>query len=486
MNRRSPRASVVVALLVVPLMVFVVPTGVVSAAPAPAISDAASQWAYAAVRNVSISGTTVSGWTYTLTARYGYAVTLSEPNPGANPFEVTVNRTMGANLSLVACKPSCSDPTLGQGSVSFRALESSDAFANFTTTGTVYENGTAVPALALVNSSSASSANLSERASLKEAVGPVDWSTFFAAQTHSAAVVKFSTPLGLIPLNLTAAQNWNSSSAFLAVGESTWKWYFGYDSLRTGPGSAGSSGPATVAAVGNVSVIGSYGGSTIPFGGVSYPVLSLEVIGPFSVREGFILLPVGGDIFSTTAQPWQADQSSATTVQLGTLDGRPLAGGHLGLVASSWVYQASSTNPGDATSPSAASVAGVTPALTGAAGPALPATTVQGSPTSVSGAQQVTGCLETGLGCPSTGGGATSPFHLLGGVLLFGIVAVVIAAVVGTVLVAERRRVPATVYPNANLYPPGASGVPPATRGGPESPARPAPPSEDDPLSHLW
>ena len=484
MNRRVPRASAVVALVMAPLMVFVVPVGATAGAGIPiSAGSGPTEWAYGAVKNVSVSGTTASGWTYVLSAAYGYSVILNESNPSANPFSVSVVRSMGVDLSLVACRPDCSVADHGSGSISFRAFETSYAFANFTTDGAVLEGSTSVPALALVNSSSFSNANLTERAALSTLVPLANWSTYLAASTHSTAMVTFASPLGLIPLNLSEPQNWTSQAAFTAVGLTSWSWYLGWQTLRAGSGFSGPHGGSlTASRSGNVSVMGGYLGS-IPFAGVSYPVLSLDVVGPFSVREGFILIPSAGDLFGPTGLPWQSNESTVATVQIHTVDARPFVNGHLGVIASSWIFATGAINPGDAQAPGATAAAGVDPALA-VASTSVPSTTVQGAPMTVSAAQQVPTCLQSGLGCPSTAGSAGS--RPLLGLLAIGVVAVVVAAIVASVVVVQRRRMPPPVYPNANLYPPGATGSAAPPPGANGSGGRPPPPPEDDPLSHLW
>jgi hypothetical protein len=485
MNRHVTRASTVAAVLVVPLMVFVVPAGFAGASPAVAASGPSNSWAYGAVKNVSFSGTTGTGWEWSLSGTYGYTVVLNEPNPTANPFEVTVNRTMGVSFSYVACRPSCSDPSIGKGTVSYHAFESSATFANFTSTGSVFEGSTAVPALALLNSSSISSSNLSTSAALYAARGLVNWSAYFAVATHSGASVSFSTPLGLIPLNLSAPQSWNDTAGFSAIGATTYSFYAEY-AKPTANGSVGPiSGALTLAGSGNVTVLGNFGGRSISFNGVSYPILSLQVMGPFSVREGFILLPSAGDLFASAGgtAPWTADQTSLATAGTSTVDARPFSNGHLGIGASSWVYQSISMNPGDSVNPPEPSPAVVDSPMAAAATEA-PAVTVQGAPLDSNSVAPINGCLESGVGCPSAAGGSPArPFLALLGL---GVVAVAVVAVIGTVLVVERRRPPAPVYPNANLYPPGAAGGPMGGRPARAPGSPPAPPSEDDPLNHLW
>jgi len=482
MNRRVPKVAAATAVVVAALMVFVVPVGLASAAPSPAASSPQSEWAYGAVKNVSVSGVASDGWAYEISARYGYSVILDQFNLSATQFELTVSRSMGVNIAFTYCRPDCANPSL-MGEIHFRAIESSHSAANFTTEGYVLEGASSgqVPALALINSSASYGSNLTETYSLVAAGGLVNRSAYLAVAANGTADVSFTTPLGLIPLNLSLPQSWTSASDFSAVGSNALSLY-AHVATRAGSESVG---PVTVSSTversGNVTVAGSFAGHYLDFGGVNYPVVSLAVLGPFSVREGFILIPASGDLFSSASQSWQSNASSAATVQMGSLDVTPHANGHFGIGASSLIYQSSTTNPADNANPTA-----VLPAVSAAGSGVtqVPATTLQGAPMSVSDAQKVPGCLASGLDCP---GAASSPSNLFREVVGIGILVVIVGAVVGAVLVVDRRRVPATVYPNASLYPPGSTSgnSPPPGARAPSSPEVP-PPSEDDPLSHLW
>jgi hypothetical protein len=463
------------------LMVFVLPTGVAAAAGPSGAGAGGTIWAYGDARTITFSGTTASGWEYSGQATFGYAVILSQINTSSdgNTFELTLNRTMGVVLTEEACYPSCAHAVYAINE-SFHSWETTDAWANFTLEGTVLEGSTAVPAIALETTNTQVSAHLVERNSTSVA-SAVRTRTLLVNVTGDANIA-FTTPLGLLPenLSLSTPASWTSSSAFTASGSADWGYFFSsvgplHDVSLSHNGSAAVNGSGSVTAKGSYSL-----GNSVSFGGIAYPAVQLTILGPFSVREGIIFVPTGGDLFGGKAQPWSDNQSGTAVASQTALDALPTSGGHFGLVASAWLYSASG---------STGTSAGMAPGVGGVSSPAtapVPATAVQGVPQSPSDAQATQNCLATGSACPaggttgstSTGGSLPRGLFLLAGV-------VVVVVVVGAVLVAERRRMPPPAYPNAGLYPPGSPTV--APRPGTARPENAPPPaSEDDPLSHLW
>jgi hypothetical protein len=497
MNPRPRAATIVASTLLVAFMVFVLSSPALAGATnVPQAGTTHTVWAYGYVRSVSVGPFhTATGWVYQGDATVGYAVILNQTNTSATVFGLGVERTMGVSFFVEFCRPSCASPT-SYANLSFHLWEVTDSRANFTTLGTVTENGAAVPAIALLNSSSSVHANLTESAhSALPGVGAtamggmVDRSKYLSAAVSSASNVTFASPLGLIPLNLGSAQTWTSASTFNASGSANYAYYYHGTGGPTGNQTTGPvSGQLNFSPSGNVTIQGSYSpADSVTFGGVTYPAIRLTITGPFSVREGFILIPSSADLFAASNEPWGSEQNGTAKVTMSSLDARASAGGHLGIAASSWAYNSASANPADSLATSSAiaeaspAVAEVSPAV--AASNPISNTTIQGTPESVAQAQSNQACLTSGVGCPPPAGGAT-PRGLLTTVGVVIVVAVV-GALIALVLVAERRRLPPPAYPNANLYPPGAVAVvrqrPPARPG-----ETPPPPAEEDPLDHLW
>jgi hypothetical protein len=474
MKVRLRALTATVAVATAFLMVFVVPAGIAAASPAElSPGPTYTLWAYGVVRTVDFSGVSAREYDYQGSATYGYSVVLSQTNLSTSVFELSVNRTMGAVVSIEYCYPTCKNPTV-TALVFHHAWESVDAWANFTTNGSVMSDGQSVPAVALLNSHSTLTASLvdSAQGELRD--------SYLSANVSASANVSFGTPLGLLPLNLTTPMNWSSTSPYTASGMYDLHYSYRY----SGPHVSANVGPLTwsgeIARSGNVTVLGSVGGpnGSVNFGGVSYVGVSLNVEGPFVAREGFILVPDQADLFGTSSpSAISANETGGTAVAMTSLYVSPGVSGHLGIGGSEWLYSASALNP------SVTTLSGTGSGATELAGgpQSVASTPVQGVPIPVSEAQGYQGCLVTGSSCP-----AASP-HALPPGLGLGVILVVLVGIIGVVVVTERRRVPPPAYPNAKLYPPGDEANSPA-RDDARSPVtrRSPPPAEDDPLSNLW
>jgi len=474
---------VLVALVLAVLMVFVVASGAVEAAPLHTASTPVSSWSYGVVKTVSVGPLRASdNWVYQGNATFGYTVTTWTNNTTGNTFEITILRTMGAAFSVEFCDPSCTSPT-NWVNVSYRAWESTTGISNFTTQGLVYENGLPVPAVGLENSSVEVRSNLTERydAHLPVLKWPADKVRYLTGSIVGHAAVSFAPALSLFPTALTAGTSWNSTSAFLASGGANLSYFY----AARGPFHSGTVGPysgipVSFATHGTVAVEGAYAsGSSIVLGGVTYPAINLTVIGPFNVREGVLFVPDTADLLGGSNAAVSGNASGTTSVQQSSLDLKELAGGHFGLAASSWRVVTNTVNPYD-TASSNANSSEIAPTV--ASGNPVSSVTLQGQPQTTAQVTSTQQCLTAGTGCPAAGGNS-SPRSVLGAVVVIGAIAT-IGALVALAVVARRRRVPPPTYPNAVLYPPGAAG-PSGPARAPATPAAPPAP-EDDPLDHLW
>jgi hypothetical protein len=482
-NTRSPgrtrKTPILGAVVLAGLMLLTLPAGLASASSAPANAPAQTLWAYGAVQTVLFSGDSLSGWwDYSGSATYGYSVILNQTNLSATSIELTANRTMGAEFQIQYCHPNCKNPVF-YGNETDHLYETIAASAILSTNGEVMENGVPVSALALNSSESSLHANLTESgASYRPIAGIIgERSHYLAANVVASSTVTFAPGLGILPTVLSAGQSWNSSSQFTAHESAAYEYY----GAARGPLASGKIGPVngnfSIPANGTVALYGTYAPSnTVVLGGVTYPEVALRVVGPFTVREGFILVPSATDLFGGGTQPWGPQENGSATATMSYLDARAVEGRHLGIGASQWVYDSSTIDPNSTNSvlPGTSGISAAESAVTEGA----PATTVQGVPETVATAQSQQGCLVFGSGCP-TGSPSPAGLHGLVGLLAVGVVVILIVAVV--VLVSERRRMPPPAYPNAALYPPGNS--PLSGRG---APGAPPPPAEDDPLQNLW
>lgn len=464
-------------------MVLVLSLSALAAAtPAAAPASAQSSWAYGIVKSVSIGPRfTTDGYEYQGSAVLGYAVIINETNTSSSTFELSIHRTIGIAISIEFCKPDCAGPVY-YANLSDRVWESTYAWANFTTLGTVYESSSPTTAIGLINSSSSDMANLTESTHsllpLASGVGAVARSSYLSAMTSSLMAVSFTPALGLFPLDLAPGASWNSSSSFNAHGSARYAYYYSFHgpikTVIAGP----ISGYYSVSPSGNVTVVGSYEpSSVISLGGAPFPAITLTISGPFFVNEGVILVPEAASLFGPSSQPWTADENASTSVQMETLDVKPYFDGHFGLEASSGMASSSSANPAE-TVDSVSAGSSEIPAAT-ASNP-IASVPIQGEPESPGQAVSNSQCLTSGFACP----GSSLP-RAFTGVVLLGVVVVAVGALIAAVLVADRRQLPPPVYPNASLYPPGAAGpVPPPPKARPGAP--PEPSAQEDPLDHLW
>ncbi len=454
-------------------------------------SDATLVWAYGQTRSVTIHPLSApDGWQYEGSVKMGYSVILSQTNgtAGANTIGLSVGQAQGVSIALEFCRPSCSSP-LVYANLSMRAWERSNTSANFTTAGSVEENGAAVPALALIDANSTGKANVTEStfSALRSTPGGpiVDRSKYLSAAVASHAGVTFTPALGLVPLGIASLEgtnaSWSSNSSFSAMGAVVSTYYYAFHGPVVGNLTFG---PATVSRAfqpsGNVSIQGSFASpASVVLGSLgSFPAIELSVIGPFAVEDGIVLLPTAADFFgSLAAHPWAADQATSAVTQLAALDFSPEFDGHLGVAASARSYSLGSANPANLTSPASTNnTLGSFSANPATTTNPVASTTLQGEPLAVPNAESNSNCLVTGVGCAT---GVSAPRALLA---TFGVAVVVVAAaaLIAAVVIVDRRRLPPPLYPNAPLYPPGAAS------GSVVAPPTPEPAQEDDPLDHLW
>ncbi|MGA9043281.1 MAG: hypothetical protein ACLP8V_08660 [Thermoplasmata archaeon] len=475
--------TVLLAVGMAVLMVFVVASGAVEAAPLPTSSTPVASWSYGIVKTVSVGPLRASdNWVYEGNATFGYTVTTWDNNTSANTFELTILRTMGAAFSVRFCDPSCTSPT-NWVNVSYRAWEATTGISNFTTQGRVYENDVGFTAVGLQNSTVWVRSNLTETydAHLPVLKWTQDKIRYFSGSIGGHTAVSFTPALGLFPAALVPGTNWNSTSAFLASGSANLSYFYAahgpFGSTVIGPRSGI---PVSFATDGSVAVEGAYAqGSSVELGGVPYPAINLTVIGPFSVREGVIFVPDTADLLGGSNAAASGNTSGTTSVEQSSLDLKDVSGGHFGLAASSWRVVTNSANPYDGTSANATD-SEFSPAA--ASSNPVSSVTLQGEPQTTAQVSSTLQCLTVGTNCPAAGG-SSSPRSLLGAVVVVGAIAT-IGALVALAVVTRRRSVPPPAYPNAVLYPPGAAG-PAAPAVAPATPGTP-PPTEDDPLDHLW
>lgn len=417
-TNRARAAGYLAALGVAMLVAFaVVPTltGVASAAPAltPA-STAAEQWAYGG-EGWSNTTLTLGNATSTWDASFGWTVIFTVTNESPGTFLIEEQRTVGVTVTATYTGP------IVQATYNYHADEQDVAFATLTNASVVYVDGTAVPALGLANESVAITGALAESISVTT-----------AGHTRSASLnvngaasgrVNFAPALGLIPLNLSGVNQWNSTAT--ASGGAFWnvsyQWQeMGYNGT-TGTGSGTFAGNWTRA--GTVSLTG-FKLEAVPVFTDHRTRIAVELVvqGPFDNYDGFVLVPHAFDLFGASAK--QYDSMSFGSTSITSAETLYLSSGPNGLE----VTAAQTTFGADdsAIDAEATPTAGASPA----APTQSPGATVTGQPMSVAQAQAESNCLTSGCGAAAVGPN---------GLLLVGLVGLVVVAIVGTVGVIEWR-----------------------------------------------
>ncbi len=449
--------AVGVALL---MTVAIVPalSGAGHAAPiTTATTSPSDQWSYGGQgwSNGSLQfGNSTVNWT----GVFGWTVTFTVTNVSVGVWTVEEQRTVGATFTLDVQTPSRTADYY------YHAQEIDTAFANVTNASAVYVNGSAVPALGILNASATVSSLVEE-----SATGTFDGhsrSAYLNVTGTAHADVSFSPSLGLIPLNLSGVNQWNSTSTATSSAAWTVDWAWsdeGFNgTVRSGSGAANGSlsGTATVSVFGSkvpVNHVWSDGKARIG--------IALFVEGPFDLYDGFILVPHAFDFFGGAPQGFNSLSFASSSIASEDLYVSSGPGGHA-------VTAATQTFGSTDSLVTAEAGPGASPAASGARSPG---TTVMGEPISSSQAAAINRDITNSGSSSSPASGTTSS-----GLLVVGVAIAVIAVIVGTVGAIEwrsyaRRRSKGGVVGGSGEN--GPSGVPPAPASPPSGTAPPATPS---------
>jgi hypothetical protein len=392
----------------------------VAGAPSPA-----TQWAYGAEKWVNVT-ITLPNASYSAQAFFGWHVVFSATNTSNSTVELEVQRAMLATYHATLCAPNCTHPTV-QGNLSVKGWEKNAAFVNLSTNAVVYENGTAAPALGILNASAQTGGNLTESMALTTTTiaGTHTASASLAVSGHAEASIAFAPALGLVPWNLSKGLTWNATSSFTAQGACS----IGYSWARTtfsGGHLNGTASPSgSVNATGTVAIWGRDLGSITLDNGRTVPVIGLLVEGPFDAIDGVILVPHDFDLFGGGTHAYGHVALGSESIATSNLDISVDVLHHRAIFAAA----ATTDGPKDASLMNGVSgISGTGPA----AAPTGPAPSqFQAQPESVPVAQHASSCLVGTCASPAAVGASALGFAL--------VIGLVIAAVVGTVSVVEYR-----------------------------------------------
>ncbi len=405
------------------LMAFVaVPalSGAASAAPVTsAVSpNSSTQWAYGG-QGWSNNTLQYGNVTITWDASFGWTVVFTVTPTTLDTWMLEEQRTVGITIAA-----SYSGPIL-HATYNYHGQEADVAFANLTNQSAVYVNGQPVPALGIDNASASLSGAISQ--AVTKTIGGHTASASLDVTGVAQVATSFSPSLGLIPLNLTGVNEWNSS----AIGSPSASWNVSYSWMdqgyngTTGSGAGSKAGSLSGTGVVNLTGYKVHLPPPVFHDGKDRTAIVLVVQGVFDNYDGFIFVPHDFDLFGTAAHDYDATSFGSAAISAETLY---VSSGPDGPS----VTAASSTFGSDDQSVNA--LATPSPQISppaGAATPGSPGDTVLAQPMSVSAANSEANCLTNGCGGATAAG--------MGGALLVALVGVAAALVVGTVGVIEWR-----------------------------------------------
>jgi len=459
-------ATVGVALL---LAFAIVPalSGAASAAPVTSASaNPANQWAYGG-EGWSNNTVLLGNATITWDGMFGWVVIVSVTQTAPGVWMVEEQRTVGITISSTF-----SDP-LRQGSYTYHAQAVDLGFANVTNHSTVYVNGLPVAALGILNASVSENGSIGESVSMT--MGGHTRSASLDVTGNAHASVSFSPSFGLIPLNLTGVNLWNSSATATAKANWDLAWTWNDQGFNGTIGSGSGSKAGNLSGTGLVTLIGHKLLVLHPFDDHLVRVgILLAIQGPFDCYDGFILVPHDFDLFGGAAHSYDSLGFGSAGISGETLALSPGVGGP-SVTAADQTFSSADT----AVSAMANPVSGISPAAS-----ASPGATVQGQPLTLAEAQSEAQHLTSGAGSTAAAG--------LGGALVGVLVVLGVLLVVGTVGVIEWRSYARRKAKSGLVGGYGESwpnGVPPAsaqppTPQGPDTPMS-APGALEDPNRRL-
>jgi hypothetical protein len=432
------------------LMAFVaVPalSGAASAAPvmSTATTNPSTQWAYGG-EGWSNNSLQYGDASITWNSSFGWTVVFTVTPTSADTWMIEEQRTVGITIVSTYHGPNVS------GTYNYHAQESDVAFANITNQSTVYVNGAAVPALGIDNASASVNASISEM--VTKTVHGQTASASLDVMGLAQGAVSFSPSLGLIPLNLTGVDQWNST----ATASPSASWNVSYAWADTGfngtSGSGSGSKSGSLSGTGTVNLTGYKLHLATPqfTDHKSRVAVVLIVQGPFDVYDGFILIPHDFDLFGGGVHGYDSVALGSAAISAETLYVSSGPGGP-SVTAAATTFGANDASVNTLAQPA------VSPPANGGAPAAgsSPGGTVVAQPMSVQAANAEANCLTHGCG-----GAAAAPMTGLV-VALVGIAAVVVVGTVGVIewrSYARRRSQKGLVGGYGESWP---NGVPPAS-----------------------
>lgn len=365
--------------------------------------------------------------TYNLTAYEGYNESVTATNTSATVTDLQGTWTVVERLNALSCVPNCTNASYSD-ALSVSAWSSQSQFLNLTTAASVYENGSASPALGILNASALSASHVVASNKVSGPMGASAWQSLNASQASSWNI-SFSPALGLIPWNASTNLTWNATSHYQMAGawwdsiNASWGGSWGN---RTGSTSLLRSSSGSLNRSGNESVWGKDFGNVTGRNNHTTVLIGLHFRGPIRFVGGLLGIAVGSDLFLNatanwtvlTGDGWERADSALTGVWSQHAEALPVAGGS---------SSGSSVGTGGSTAGSSGGSSvgggGATAGPTGGTGSSsAPPSGAPGGPTTVSYPTPTIG---------RSGGPSLSPALLLASALVLVLSGVALAVVLG-------------------------------------------------------
>ncbi|HEV2166632.1 MAG TPA: hypothetical protein VGS23_06640, partial [Thermoplasmata archaeon] len=267
-----------------------------SGASPPQIWSHSGQFWY---NNSSVRNNSRFSVSYNVSEFYGFNDVITATNTSNTTTEMQGQRWVNDSLVAAWCVPNCTAPRYTE-SVTVRGWRQASQFLNLTTAATVYENGTAAPALGITNASARGTGNLTETWTVT--YGNRSFSENLSESQLSYYSVQFQHALGLIPWNLSTNLTWNATSAYTATGG--WNDSFSYGASYNGSmwGRSGSYS-GQVNRTGSESLWGrDFGNASIH--NRSVVLVGLHFRGPLGFDNDLFMTAVGSDLFQGATANW--------------------------------------------------------------------------------------------------------------------------------------------------------------------------------------
>jgi hypothetical protein len=401
----------------------------------------AGSWAYGGSKEVNLSGTATGPdgglWYFVGNAYFGWAVVHQQFNTSSSTFEIFSQRTMAAHYNILYCRPDCSSPRVTVNSTVF-AWETNNVWANFTRDGTVYVSGVATPAIAMMNLSATSQANITitHTASNSELATYLQLA-YGSAAVNSAASLTFQPSLGLFPVPQSLNESWTSASNFNGSGS----WTGNYHLYGPAAGLRANSFEGNLQRTGNVTLTGKDIGSVVLSNGKVGQIIALQLNGPFRLVDGWFPVLSGADLFSGVLQTWMTLGHMGLSENTGAVDVAS-NGGSASVVAATNTYTPNTDTPSAGTS----SISALDSPFTASSG--VPQSSIQAEPMSLTAAQNLVNSLLSPFAGPS--GAGSTPVR---GVLIAAVAGVVLVAVVAAYSMTRKKSPPARhSQPNSRYH----------------------------------